>query len=86
MRHGRERCPTGRLDLNGYPTRERWEPDEIVHFLRLAVGVVGERPSRGQYDALRGGRRGGDRRMPNSDTVSRRFGSWDAALDEATKR
>jgi len=86
-RHGlKQPCPVGRLDLTGYPVRERWQPDELMHFLRLACTVVGERPSRGQYDALRGGRRGGDRSMPNSDTISRRFGSWERALREANDR
>ena len=86
-RHGlKQPCPVGMLDLSGYPVRERWQRDQMEHFLMLAVDTIGTRRiTRGQYDALRGGRRGGDRRMPNSDTISRRFGSWDKALRAVEK-
>ena len=74
------------LDLSGYPAhpnRRLWSDDEIAHFICLAHDALGQWPRRAEYDELRGGRRGGDARMPTSDVAVRRYGSWAAALAAA---
>lgn len=71
------------IDLSGYPVKLRWERDDLVRFLRLATQTMGRPPRVSEYDRLRGGRRHGDRRMPNSDAIVRRFGTWEAALEAA---
>jgi hypothetical protein len=76
------------LDLSEYPVvenRRHWTDDEIVHFVEMARDALGVWPRRNEYDDLRGGRRGGDPRMPTSDVAVRRFGSWTAAVAAASK-
>jgi|SRR6188472_2164640 len=79
----RDRC--ARINLEGYPSKVRWQADEVVGFLRRAKAVLGKWPTRGEYDNLRGGRRGGDPRMPNSDCAVRRWGTWEAAIEVAKR-